>query len=72
MRSEDALRETVPVTGGRGKATVPNAWRREGSGAPKGDQNAFKTGLHTEEMREWRRELSELTRAATKTPREIS
>lgn len=43
-----------------------------GSGAPKGNQNALKTGLHTKEMREWRRELSKLTKAATKTLREIS
>lgn len=44
----------------------------KGSGAPKGNQNALKTGLHTKEMREWRQELSELAKAARETLREIS
>lgn len=43
-----------------------------GSGAPKGNQNALKTGLNTKEMREWRRELSALAKAASETLREIS
>ena len=42
-----------------------------GAGAPKGNQNALKTGLHTKEMREWQRELSDLARAASRTLSEI-
>ena len=42
-----------------------------GSGAPKGNQNALTTGLHTKEMREWRRELSAIARAARHTLSEI-
>ena len=42
-----------------------------GVGAPQGNQNALKSGLYTKEMRAWRRELSDLARAASRTLSEI-
>ena len=43
----------------------------KGAGAPKGNQNALTTGLHTKKMRERRRKLSDLARAARRTLSEI-
>ena len=42
-----------------------------GSGAPKGNQNALKTGLYTREMMEERRWLNDLMRESRETLREI-
>ena len=43
-----------------------------GSGAPKGNQNAIKSGLYTREMIEMRRELAQLMREARSTLRDLS
>lgn len=43
-----------------------------GSGAPKGDQNALKSGLYTREMIEARRKLAQLMREARATLRDMS
>ena len=43
-----------------------------GSGAPKGNQNALKSGLFTREMIARRRELAQLMREARATLRELS
>ena len=34
----------------------------KGSGAPKGNKNALKNGLHTADAIAWRKEINELTR----------
>jgi hypothetical protein len=39
----------------------------KGSGAPLGNHNARKTGLHTREMIQYRREVGDLLRASRKT-----
>ena len=44
----------------------------QGSGAPKGNQNALKHGAYTKEMLEMRREIAELVRSSRGTLREIS
>jgi hypothetical protein len=38
----------------------------KGSGAPKGNRNALKTGLHTREMIEMRRLVSQVVRTSRK------
>ncbi|MGN3975259.1 HGGxSTG domain-containing protein [Tsuneonella sp. SYSU-LHT278] len=43
-----------------------------GSGAPKGNQNALKSGLYTREMIEMRRKLAQLMREARQTLRDLS
>ena len=39
----------------------------KGSGAPPGNQNALKTGLHTREMIEYGRQIAKLIRQSRKT-----
>jgi hypothetical protein len=43
----------------------------KGSGAPVGNSNALKTGLHTRTMIEQRHQLGQLIRQSRKTLREI-
>jgi len=43
----------------------------EGSGAPKGNQNALKNGRYTKEKMQCRKELRELLQAALKTTRDM-
>jgi glucans biosynthesis protein len=43
----------------------------EGSGAPKGNQNALKHGRYTKEEIQCRKELRELLQAASKTIRDM-
>jgi len=43
----------------------------KGSGAPPGNRNALKHGLHTREMIEFRRQMASLMRDARETLREI-
>jgi len=43
----------------------------KGSGAPNGNQNALKTGCHTKEVRERKRELSALASSARRALREV-
>lgn len=50
-----------------GKMRCPMHGGASGSGAPKANRNALKTGLHTRETRDWRRELSALARLARQT-----
>jgi hypothetical protein len=44
----------------------------KGSGAPPRNQNAVKTGLHTREMIEYRRQVNSLLRQSRKTIDELS
>ena len=54
-----------------GKARCRMHGGAKGSGAPKGNQNAFKHGLYTQETIAMRKELNALMRQARQTLREI-
>lgn len=50
----------APAVSGRKRCRMHGG--APGSGAPKGNQNALKTGLHTAEAKDMRRLVGELTR----------
>jgi hypothetical protein len=52
----------VPLAGGDGPATVPDARRRHGSGASVGDRNALRHGRYSREVLEFRHAMRELLR----------
>jgi hypothetical protein len=44
------------------KKTLPHAWRRQGSGAPIGNQNALTHGLYTAESKAFNKHIQEILR----------
>lgn len=52
---------------GRGRKRCRMHGGADGSGAPKGNQNALKTGLHTRESIEMRRRIRQLLKEANDT-----
>lgn len=58
-----------PAVAGRKRCRMHGG--AKGSGAPPGNQNAFKHGMYTREELEFRKELSQLMRASRKTLHDI-
>jgi len=58
-----------PATRGRRRCRMHGG--AAGSGAPYGNQNAFKTGLHTAELRMLRRQMRALAQACKRTLADI-
>jgi hypothetical protein len=55
-----------------GKGALPDAWRRApGSGAPKGNRNALKDGLHTQEARQEHKAVNDFIRQARRLARSV-
>ena len=72
MRSKDAPRHTLQIAYGlQGKKRCRMHGGAEGSGAPKGNQNALKHGRYTKEEIQSRKALREFIQQALKTAREV-
>ena len=71
VRREDPFRPSLHVAGRAWQEALPDAWGAAGSGAPKGNQNALKSGFFTRQAIEERKQVRALLRNAQKFLSEI-
>ena len=71
MRGENQTRYTVPSPRSLRETKMSYAWGAEGSGAPKGNQNALKHGRYTRAVIEDRKAIRALIKEAQQSLREI-
>ncbi len=69
--SDDALRFACQAPAVQGKKRCRMYGGASGTGAPKGNRNALKTGLHTQEMIEQRQVVSALLKRSRQMLKEL-